>query len=323
MTYRYVDDTNVAIKTIYVQEFHDHINGIDPHIKFTIETSNDGCLPFLDTLVCRREDGHLYTKVYKKPTHTNQYLAFDSNHQASTKIGIIRTLYLRAKTIITEPTDLEQENMEIEQCLSNCGYPKWALRRGKQSVYHPTPTRQTPNDPTDQPKSTIVLPYVRGLSENLRRIFNKHKIRTCFKCNDTLRSALVKLKDPIPVFERSGVVYEVPCKCSATYVGETKRQLHERITQHRRDTSGQSAITDHRYSCNHQIDWDNVRVIGNEDNFHKRKIKEAIKIHQLAPNMNRDKGVFIDPIYHQLLSRPSKTTVQGEGLSCPSPNSRQ
>ena len=35
---RYVDDTFMALPTGQIQQFHDHLNSIDPTIKFTIGT---------------------------------------------------------------------------------------------------------------------------------------------------------------------------------------------------------------------------------------------------------------------------------------------
>ena len=46
-------------------------------IKFTHETEDQGKIPFLDTLIVRRDDGRVTIQVYRKPTHTNQYFSYD------------------------------------------------------------------------------------------------------------------------------------------------------------------------------------------------------------------------------------------------------
>ena len=66
---RYVDDTMTKI-----QSFIDHINSIDAHIKFTSEEEEDGSIPFLDTCVHVEDDVTTRVTVYRKPTHTDQYL---------------------------------------------------------------------------------------------------------------------------------------------------------------------------------------------------------------------------------------------------------
>ena len=43
---RYVDNTFVVIKKDFGQEFTDHINSLNPNIKFTNDPIVDGKLPF-------------------------------------------------------------------------------------------------------------------------------------------------------------------------------------------------------------------------------------------------------------------------------------
>ena len=83
---RYVDDTFVIQQESQKEEFLQHINQVDSSIKFTIkEAGPDGSMPFLDFLITQKDDGTLTTKVYRKPTHTDQYLQQDSNHNLASK----------------------------------------------------------------------------------------------------------------------------------------------------------------------------------------------------------------------------------------------
>ena len=57
---RYVDDTFVIHKEANKQGFLQHINSVDPAIKFTVEDNKeDGSIPFLDTTVKPEVDGSL------------------------------------------------------------------------------------------------------------------------------------------------------------------------------------------------------------------------------------------------------------------------
>ena len=78
--FRYVDDMFVIISSEDFDNFFNHINSIDSNIKFTYEKEQDNKLPFLDTLVHREDTGALKLTVYRKPTHTDQYLDFESHH---------------------------------------------------------------------------------------------------------------------------------------------------------------------------------------------------------------------------------------------------
>ena len=57
-----------------------------------METENDNKLAFLDTAVSIEPDGCLTTGVYRKPMHTDQYLAYDPHHPQSGKRGIVKYL---------------------------------------------------------------------------------------------------------------------------------------------------------------------------------------------------------------------------------------
>ena len=57
---------------------------------------------------------------------------------------------------------------------------------------------------------------------------------TVMSSRSTLRSSLVKVKQPRPDRKKKGVVYEVPCKdCPRVYIGETGRTLKKRISEHK------------------------------------------------------------------------------------------
>ena len=72
---RFVDDTFVIMKAEHSQPLLHHINSQDPHIQFTVEQpTQQVSLPFLDTLVTIEPDNTFSTTVYRKPTHTDQYL---------------------------------------------------------------------------------------------------------------------------------------------------------------------------------------------------------------------------------------------------------
>ena len=88
-------------------DFLEHVNSIDDNIHFTCEEHReDGSIPFLDMLITPDEDGRLNTIFYRKPTHTDQYLHWDSHHVITSKYSVIGILYHRAKTICFSPSQL-------------------------------------------------------------------------------------------------------------------------------------------------------------------------------------------------------------------------
>ena len=76
-----------------------YLNSIDPNIKFTIEPPNEqGAIAFLDTFP-RPSGNKMITSVYRKATHTDRYLNFNSNHPKSAKCAVVRALSNRAKNV--------------------------------------------------------------------------------------------------------------------------------------------------------------------------------------------------------------------------------
>ena len=84
-------------------------------------------LAFLDTLSVIKEDGSMKTRVYKKETHTDQFLNFQSNHPFEHKRGVVRTLAYslkryRAKTVMSEREDRKKELEYLRGALQSNGY---------------------------------------------------------------------------------------------------------------------------------------------------------------------------------------------------------
>ena len=67
-----------------------------------MEKKVEQCLSFLDTLSVINENGTIRTRVFRKETHTDQYLNFDSSHLLEHKRGVLRTLTHRARSIVSD-----------------------------------------------------------------------------------------------------------------------------------------------------------------------------------------------------------------------------
>ena len=193
---RYVDDTLEVIKRGKVDEWSAHLNNMDPtgSIKFTHEIETDNTIAFLDTLLERKEDGSVKVKVYRKKTHTNQHLPFDSHHPLNQKLGVPRTLLNRCEEIVTEEEDKKEERNTIRNALNICGYPDWTIKRVEENLRTKEENRGKGNnrkESSEKNKGMVVLPYVRGVSEELARIYKKRQISSAMKPHSTLRTILV------------------------------------------------------------------------------------------------------------------------------------
>ena len=71
--------------------------------------NTDGSIPFLETSVSPVPENTLLTTVYRKPTHTDQYLHWDNHHYLSAKYSEFNTLTHRARTVCVNPQLLHKE----------------------------------------------------------------------------------------------------------------------------------------------------------------------------------------------------------------------
>ena len=105
------------------------------------------------------------------------------------------------------------------------------------------------------------------------------------------------------ITDKHSVIYKINCAdCDAIYVGQTGRNLSQRVKEHKSATDkGQvnnSGIAQHAWEQHHQIDWDHVEILAQESSDRRRQVSEALFIKQLAPSMNRDTGLDIPPVYN-------------------------
>ena len=192
---RYVDDICTVVPKQRVLHLLQHLNGIEGSIQFTVELESDGRLPFLDVLMCRRPDGSISTSVYRKDTHTDKYLDFSSHRPLSHKIAVVCTLCSRADTHSSLASSRIDEVNHVSTALGLNSYPVAFVchHSSKSTLQRPLPPRW---------RSTIVLPYVRGLSEALRRILASMEIRVSFTPLQSIRHLVSSPKDRIPDLQR-------------------------------------------------------------------------------------------------------------------------
>ena len=141
-------------------------------------------MPFLNILVTPEEDGSLKTSVFRKTTHTDPYLQWDSHHTIPSKYSVAGTLYHRAATVCSTPQLLQEEEEHLFKALTKCKYPTWATKRARMKSQNPN-RNKTKRIQTGQNSSRtnlyMVVPYHQGLSEGIKRTCNKFGAQVYFK----------------------------------------------------------------------------------------------------------------------------------------------
>ena len=92
---------------------------------------------FLYTEITHHEDGTLSTTVYRKKTHTDKYLSFDSHHPLSHKVSVARTLFSRAEKVCSTVGERDNERKHVTDALRANGYPMNIIEMNAQSRQRP------------------------------------------------------------------------------------------------------------------------------------------------------------------------------------------
>ena len=121
---QHVDDVFSVIQRNYLQDILHHINSLHLQTQFPKEEEQDSILPFLHTLVQRNPDKTISVKVYRKPTHTDQYLNYTSHNPTSAKQSVITALFDKADNIVSSEKGKEEEKQHILAALQQNGYPR-------------------------------------------------------------------------------------------------------------------------------------------------------------------------------------------------------
>ena len=134
--------------------------------------------------------------------------------------------------------------------------------------------RDKPKDIITVPKKDIfiVLPYLGIQSKIVTQLLKSciSEFYGCFNPKIIFRNTR-RIKSFFPYKERlsrslkSKVVYRASCwDCKDCYIGETKRRLHDRKTEHFKTLTSNihsSAIADHMTQTGHKIKWDHFDIL--------------------------------------------------------------
>ena len=99
--------------------------------------------------------------VYRKNTHTDRYLPFESHHPAHVKRGVVRSLVRRAENVSTHNESLKKEMGHLRMVLRANGYPSNLVQPSKPRTAD-DPEKDVEDD-EDKPIATAIIPYSKGM----------------------------------------------------------------------------------------------------------------------------------------------------------------
>jgi len=311
--YRYVDDILTAVPRQKTKDLLNRFNSFHPRMQFTIEIGGNR-LNFLDATIIN-DNNVLEFDWYMKPTFSGRMLNYLSNHPLTQKRGVVMNMVDRAFLLSHPKFHQKNFNLIIDTLLSN-DYPLQfifdTISTRLKTLFKKRTKKQNNEDLTNEDrKRWFVVPFIEKLTDKFKNIAKILKTKLAFYSLHKLNRIVKAQKDHLPIEMNKNVVYKLACKnCDVAYVGQTKRKLNTRISEHKKDikkTSNHSVITEHRIAFDHHFDWENPKILDIEEHYQKRLISEMINIKAQKNTINLQSDTeYLQYAYIEILNKIHK-----------------
>eukprot|EP00253_Pinus_taeda_P003606 PITA_03606 len=197
-------------------------------------------------------------------------------NEAMEKLGVLNTLATRALRIFDEKS-FEKEKSHLHNVFIENGYSRYLgekafLKAAKNSISKREPKEQVPR---------VHLPFLQGTTDKIVRILKKHNVPSTFRPLNTIRKSFGSVKDPIDPKDMKGV-YIIPCSCGTPSIGETRRSINQRISEHATDLKHRrtrsSALAEHAEKTKHHVCIEEASVIARVSQFHHRNLGKPLRL---------------------------------------------
>ena len=140
---------------------------------------------------------------------------------------------------------------------------------------------------------TVCLPYIRGVSERLKKVYNKYGVRAAFRCGSQVKELGNKTKSNLGQ-RKNNVIYQIPCICGHIYIGQTERAVGLRHKEHEADLRltridieedkdeeagkriKKSRLVEHCVNnCGLNPDWEYIKILGKDKGWTSRRLRES------------------------------------------------
>ena len=207
--------------------------------------------------VTLNDAGELITKWHLKSTNTGLYIPAMSCCPNKYKKAAMNSLFDRSRKLCSRTEDIDSSHETIKNMFCNNGYHPKYIDNIRVRNSHLSSQLTKPRDDSDRTPLMWKLDYskegspelLKGVS-TLNNYLSRCKIYVIFQTFKTQN--LFACKDRVPSFLYSSVVYRYDCEyCKKYYIGETRRHLFTRITEHLKGNP-QSEISAHIHIPNRQ-----------------------------------------------------------------------
>ena len=273
---RYVDDVFCIWDggVAELNAFLDYLNNLHTQLKLTMEVEEERQLNFLDLTVTRNNTTIQYN-IYRKPTHCDTIIPFDSNHHMTHRMAAFRFMFNRCLTYPLTQEQRDKEFHNIYNIAKTNGFPKKLVDRTLRKIL-------ITKDPLYTPPCNIEKVVYRAVNYcpsiiKTKSILEQYNIKLAYRSTSTINQILSNYKTTKPKEERSGV-YCISCQeCNAVYVGQTGRKLEKRVKEHQ--VPGRNSKVYHHWKCTgHAIDYKGTQLLHNCESGYRMDLLEHLEI---------------------------------------------
>ena len=319
---KYVDDCFIVLRNRDDIDFvFDKFNSAHKGLIFTKDLPIDGILNFLDlSIYFDRLTNKYEFKQYSKEIKSNVLQNFKfSCSPLSYKNGTLIGEIYRVKYCSSNIINLNNSLKSLEEKFVKNGYPRKLVRDKIKEVRERNFQKKVREFDFEKEKHenpdrfhTLCLNFTsercqkveRFIRNFIREITPDFNVMFAWKSVSLNNIILPRLKRRVNMLESHSVVYRFKCDCKSEYIGETKRLLADRASEHGQK-SRKSEISSHIFECKEYEKCFNLKYFTpgrkerkeflfshfeilskNLSGYRDRTIMEALFIKMYSPKLN-------------------------------------
>ena len=254
--------------------------------------------------VCKIDEDHLETNVFRKETHSGVFLNYQAIAPTAWKRGLIFCLLHRARMICSSMSLFFEEVDKLRHMFTRNGYSHRFFDAVCDKFQKPKPlddvSELLESEESERiPFCLFKVPFYGRSSRGFAKEF-KTLVETRFEVDlrvvYTTRKvgSYFRLKSRSPPTLNTNVVYRFTCavKAHITYIGYTSRHLLTRVEEHTDLTKNtKSHVKSHILACdgcrNADVSFDDFTILKHYSSEMDCKVGEALAIKKHRPFINK------------------------------------
>ena len=263
---RYVDDCFIVVRNRDdIDEIFNLFNNCHHGLKFTKDLPIDGVLNFLDTSIYFDKTSRKYEiKQYSKEVKSNVIQNFQhSVSPPSYKNGTLIGEIYRVRYCSSNDVNLEKSLKMLEEKFVLNGYPRKLVQSKIREVRDRKFQKKEREIDFEKEKRenperfhTVCLNFTserclkveKFIKNFIKKLTPEFRITFAWKSISLNNVVLPRLKRKISDIESNGLVYKFECDCKKTYIGETRRMLSTRASEHGQKSKN-TEVSNHIFQC--------------------------------------------------------------------------